>query len=62
MKTFFDKLFAVYSAFPRNKAELELVAPQSGMWPNSAGRALGKRWVLYSAPSVIATWKDYATL
>jgi hypothetical protein len=61
MKTFFDKLYAVYSAFPKNKAELESVALQLSIRLNSIGRVLGTHWVSSSARSIRAIWKNYPT-
>jgi hypothetical protein len=62
MKTFFDKFYPVYSASPKNKAELESVALQLCNRLNSIGRVLGTRWVSSSARSVRAIWKNYPAL
>jgi hypothetical protein len=62
MNTFFDKLYAVYSTFPKNKVELESVALQISIKLNSIGRVLGTRWVSSSARSVRAIWKNYPAL
>jgi hypothetical protein len=52
MKTFFDKLYAVYNASPKNKAKLELVPLQLSIRLNSIGHVLGTR-------SERAIWKNY---
>jgi hypothetical protein len=62
MKTFFVKLYAVYSASPKNKAELESVALQLSIRLNSIGRILGTCWVSSSARSVRAICKNYPAL
>jgi hypothetical protein len=62
MKTFFDKLCAIYSASPKNKAELESVALQLSIRLNSVGRVLGTLWVSSSAHSVRTIWNNYAAL
>jgi hypothetical protein len=62
MKTFFDKFYAVYSACPKNKAELESVALQTSTRLNSIGHVLGTCWVSSSARSIRAIWKNYPAL
>ncbi|XP_065671985.1 E3 SUMO-protein ligase KIAA1586-like [Hydra vulgaris] len=62
MKSFFDKLYSIYSASPENKKELETVAMALSVKLNSIGRILGTRWVSSSARSVMAVWNNYAAL
>jgi hypothetical protein len=62
MKTFFDKLYAVYSAPPKNKAKLESVALQLSIRLNSIGRVLGTSWVSSSAHFIRGIWKNYPAL
>ncbi|XP_065640484.1 E3 SUMO-protein ligase KIAA1586-like [Hydra vulgaris] len=62
MKSFFDKLYSIYSASPKNKKELETVAMTLSVKLNSIGRTLGTRWVSFSARSVMAVWNNYAAL
>jgi hypothetical protein len=57
VKIFFDKLYAVYSASPKNRAELESVALQLSIRLNAIGR-----WVSSSARPVRAVWKNYTAL
>jgi hypothetical protein len=57
IKTFFDKLYVVYSASPKNKAELQSVALQLSIRLNTIGR-----WVSSSARPVRAIWKNYPAL
>jgi len=49
MKSFFDKLYRLYSASPKNCSELNECAASLGVQVNKIGRLLGVRWVASSA-------------
>ncbi|MGH0172170.1 UNVERIFIED_CONTAM: hypothetical protein FKN15_071320 [Acipenser sinensis] len=61
MKSFFDKLYSLYSASPKKQAELQECA-RALIRLNAVGRILGTRWVSSSARSVRAVWQNYAAL
>jgi hypothetical protein len=62
MKTFFDKLYAIYIASPKNKTKLVSVALQSNIRVNSVGWVLGTCLESFSARSVRVIWKNYPAL
>uniref|UniRef100_H3AKH7 HAT C-terminal dimerisation domain-containing protein n=1 Tax=Latimeria chalumnae TaxID=7897 RepID=H3AKH7_LATCH len=62
MKSFFDKLYSLYSASPKKQAELQECASALCIWLNAIGRILGTRWVSSSARSVRAVWQNNAAL
>jgi hypothetical protein len=62
MKILYDKLYTVYSAYPKDKAKLESVALYLNITLNSVGCVLGTCWVLSSAHSIGAIWKNYPAL
>uniref|UniRef100_H3AY60 HAT C-terminal dimerisation domain-containing protein n=1 Tax=Latimeria chalumnae TaxID=7897 RepID=H3AY60_LATCH len=62
MKSFFDKLYSLYSASPKNQAELQECASALCIRLNAIGHILGTRWVSSSARSVRAVWQNYTAL
>uniref|UniRef100_H3A966 HAT C-terminal dimerisation domain-containing protein n=1 Tax=Latimeria chalumnae TaxID=7897 RepID=H3A966_LATCH len=62
MKSFFNKLSSLYSASPKNQAELQECASALCIRLNATGRILGTRWVSSSARSVRAVWQNYTAL
>jgi hypothetical protein len=62
MKTFFEKLYDVYSASPKNKGELESVALQLSIRLNSVECVLGTCWVLSSARSIKSYLEELSSL
>lgn len=62
MKSFFDRLYSLYSASPKNANELHNCAASVGIQVKKIGRLLGVRWVASSARAVLAVWHNYPAL
>lgn len=62
MKIFFDKLYCLFNASPKNRKQLSDCAAATSVKLQSIGRVLGTRWVSSSARSVKAIWNDYPAL
>lgn len=60
-KIFFDKLYTLYHASPKNKRELCHCADSVGQHLLSIGRVLSVRWVASSERTVKAVWESYCT-
>ncbi|XP_031349437.1 E3 SUMO-protein ligase KIAA1586-like [Photinus pyralis] len=61
-KIFFDKLYSLYSASPKNQYELKRCAANLDVQLYSIGRILDTRWVSSSLRSVKAVWSNYNAL
>lgn len=62
MKYFFDKMYSLYSASPKNQNELITIGNELSISLKKIGRILGTRWVASSARSVKAIWSNYPAL
>lgn len=59
---FFDKLYSLYHASPKNQRELGQCAQEVGQRLLMIGRVLSIRWVASSERSVRAVWQNYRVL
>lgn len=61
-KIFLDKLYAVYSMSPKNKAELRVCAATLEIQLLTIGKVLDTRWVASSLRTVQAVWESFPAL
>lgn len=61
-KIFFDKLYALYHASPKNQRELSSCAQRVELRLLVIGRVLSVRWVASSERTVRAVWENYRAL
>lgn len=61
-KIFFDKLYSLYHASPKNQRELFHCAQSVGQRLLVIGRVLSVRWVASSERTVKAVWENYKVL
>lgn len=59
---FFDKLYALYHASPKNQRELQECCEALHIQCLSIGRMLGTRWVASSLRTVRAVWNGYSAI
>ena len=59
---FFDKLYSLYHASPKNQRELDECCSELGLQCRAIGRVLNTRWAASSFRTVNAVWKLYPAL